>query len=122
LLLGYIIWLSVGLSNGVLIITIVILIIVTLRKSNQLRSLTSKRETQPKPQKRDDLEDIALSSIQQASTDVPEYVEVFDDKNSAPTYESMTTVTEDHNYEKVVHTVHNLSPNTTLYQNMQGQC
>ncbi|KAF6033512.1 hypothetical protein EB796_008181 [Bugula neritina] len=72
-----------------------------------------------KTEKGDNLEDIGLSSIQGASTDVPEYAEVSVDKNPAPTYESMNTVTEDHNYEKVVHTVHNLSPNTTLYQNMQ---
>ncbi|KAF6033511.1 hypothetical protein EB796_008180 [Bugula neritina] len=74
---------------------------------------------QPRLEKSDEYEDIDLSSMQQASTDEPEYVEVFGDKNSAPTYESMNTVTEDHNYEKVVHTVHNLSPNTNLYQNMQ---
>jgi len=116
MVLGHVIGLSVGISIGVLIITIVILIIVILRKS---RSPTSNRETQPKLQKGDNLEDIDLSSIQRASTDVPEYAEVSVDKNPAPTYESMNTVTEDHNYEKVVHTVHNLSPNTNLYQNMQ---
>jgi len=74
---------------------------------------------QPKLQKRAKHEDIGLSSIQRASSDVPEYAEVSVDKNPAPTYESMNTVTEDHNYEKVVRTVHNLSSNTTLYQNMQ---
>jgi len=111
--------LSVGISIGVLIITIVIFIIVILRKSNQLKNLTFNRETQPKLQKGDNLEDIGLSSIQGASTDVPEYAEVSVGKNPAPTYESMNTVTEDHNYEKVIHTVQNLSPNTNLYQNMQ---
>ncbi|KAF6024945.1 hypothetical protein EB796_016745 [Bugula neritina] len=74
---------------------------------------------QSKPEKSDEYEEVGLSSIQRASTDVPEYAEVSVDKNPAPTYESMNTVTEEHNYEKVVHTVHNLSPNTNLYQNMQ---
>jgi len=77
---------------------------------------------QPRPEKSDEYEDIGLSSIHGASTDVPEYAEVSVDKNPAPTYENMNTVTEDHNYEKVVHTVHNLSANTNLYQNMQDQC
>jgi len=77
---------------------------------------------QPKVEKSDEYEEVGLSCIQRASTDEPEYVEIPGDKNPAPTYESMNTVTEDHNYEKVVHTVHNLSPNPTLYQNMQDQC
>jgi len=74
---------------------------------------------QPRPDKSDEYEEVGLSSIQQASTDAPEYVEISGDKNPAPTYESMNTVTEDHNYEKVVPTVHPLSPNTNIYQNMQ---
>jgi len=78
--------------------------------------------TQPKLEKSDEYEEVRLSSIQRASTDVPEYAEFSVDKNPGPTYESMNTVTEDHNYEKVVHTVHNLSPNTALYQNMHDQC
>jgi len=73
---------------------------------------------QPRLDKSDEYEEVGPSSIQQASTDVPEYVEVFGDNNLAPTYESMNAVTEEHNYEKVVQTVHNLSPNTSLYQNM----
>jgi len=78
---------------------------------------------QPEPKKSaDEYEEVGLSSIQRASTDVPEYVEIPGDKNPEPTYESMNTVTEDHNYEKVVHTVHNLSPNTDIYQNMQDSC
>ncbi|KAF6021509.1 Ptprm [Bugula neritina] len=115
--------LTVGLSNGALafmILILVVIIIVILRRAKQFNTPTSGRETQPRPVKSaDEYEVVGLSSIQQASTDVPEYAEVSVDKNPAPTYESMNTVTEDHNYEKVVHTVHNLSPNTTLYQNMQ---
>ncbi|KAF6034416.1 PTPRT [Bugula neritina] len=95
-----VIGLSVGVSSGALIL---ITIAVTV----------------PKVEKSDEYEEVGLSCIQQASTDEPEYVEIPGDKNPAPTYESMNTVTEDHNYEKVVHTVHNISPNPTLYQNMQ---
>jgi len=77
---------------------------------------------QPKLENSDEYEEVGLSSIHKASTDVPEYLAVSVDKNPAPTYESMNTVTEDHNYAKVVGTKHNLSPNTNLYQNMQDQC
>jgi len=92
---------------------------VILRRIKKAKKSTSSNGTQLKLEKSDEYEEVGLSSIQRASTDVPEYAEVSVDKNPAPTYESMNTVTEDHSYEKVVPTVHNLSPNTTLYQNMK---
>ncbi|KAF6034441.1 hypothetical protein EB796_007251 [Bugula neritina] len=116
-----VIGLSVGVSSGALIL-ITIAVTAILRRIKKAKKSTSSNGTQLKLEKSDEYEEVRLSSIQRASTDVPEYAEVSVDKNPAPTYESMNTVTEDHNYEKVVHTVHNLSPNTTLYQNMQDQC
>jgi len=76
---------------------------------------------QPKLEKSDEYEKVDFNSIQQLNADVPEYVEVSGYNNPAPTYESMKTVTENHNYEKVAGTVHNLSPNTNLYQNVPEQ-
>ncbi|KAF6032892.1 hypothetical protein EB796_008796 [Bugula neritina] len=116
-----VIGLSVGVSSGALIL-ITITVTFIWRKTRKAKRSTSSNGTQLKLEKSDEYEEVRLSSIQRASTDVPEYADVSVDKNPAPTYESMNTVTEDHNYEKVVHTVHNLSPNTTLYQNMKDQC
>jgi len=88
-----IIGLSVGVSSGALIL-ITIAVTAILRRIKKAKKLTSSNGTQLKLEKSDDYEEVGLNSIQGASTDVPEYAEVSVDKNPAPTYESMNTVTD----------------------------